>query len=172
MLSGWRQVPRCCDILGYIIIEFIQVYTKARYTMIIDHIGLVVRKIEQGIDHWRNIFGYSQATEIVVNTRQKVRVVFLEKDDSMMIKLTEPTDETSPIYQFAKKGGGLHHICFRSTDMTREIDRLTGQGLRLLAGPEPGEAFENEAIAFLFAKHGLNIELIETHKKANRLSKS
>ena len=138
--------------------------------MIIDHIGLVVRNLEKGIDHWRNIFGYYQATEIVVNTRQKVRVVFMEKKDAITIKLTEPTDETSGIYQFAKKGGGLHHLCFRCHDITREIDRLTGQGLRLLAGPEPGEAFDDETIAFLFAKHGLNIELIDTDKKAGRRS--
>ena len=138
--------------------------------MIIDHIGLVVRNLEKGIAHWRDLFGYVQATEIVVNTRQKVRVVFLEKKDSILIKLTEPTDETSPIYQFAKKGGGLHHLCFRTRDMEHTIDRLTGRGLRLLAGPEPGEAFDNEAIAFLFAKHGLNIELIETNKKAGRLN--
>lgn len=139
--------------------------------MIIDHIGLAVRNIEQGIDHWEKIFGYSQATEIVINTHQKVRVVFLEKDESITIKLIEPIDNTSPIYNFVQKGGGLHHLCFKSKDMSIDISTMTKRGLRLLSGPEPGEAFENEKIAFLFAKHGLNIEVIETDKKARRINR-
>ena len=43
------------------------------------------------------------------------------------------------------------------------------EGLRILTSPEPGEAFDNELIAFLFAGNGLNIELIDTDKKAGRL---
>ena len=39
----------------------------------------------------------------------------------------------------------------------------------MLAHPQPGEAFESEDIAFVFAKHGLNIELISTDKRAGRL---
>ena len=50
--------------------------------MIIDHIGIVVKDIEKGIEHWGNIFGYSQMTKIVTNTRQKVKVVFLKKENS------------------------------------------------------------------------------------------
>ena len=67
------------------------------------------------------------------------------------------------------KGGGLHHICFKCGDMNNEINRLTGKGLRVLSAPQPGEAFGNEDIAFIFTKHGLNIELIETDIKAERL---
>lgn len=136
--------------------------------MIIDHIGIAVRSLEDGIAHWERVFGYRQVTDIVVNTRQKVRVVFLEKDNSLQVKLIEPTDETSPIHRFAGRGGGLHHLCFRCEELGQEIDRLTGQGLRVLAAPQPGEAFDNEDIAFIFAQMGLNIELIETDKRAAR----
>lgn len=89
--------------------------------MIIDHIGIVVKSIEKGIEHWENVFGYTQKTEIVVNTRQKVRVVFLEKEDSTLIKLIEPTDETSPSYNAMKSGGGLHHICIKCTTWMIQI---------------------------------------------------
>ena len=138
--------------------------------MIIDHIGIATRSLEQAIPHWEQVFGYTQATEIITNTRQQVNVVFLEKENSIPIKLIEPTTESSPIYRFASRGGGLHHLCFRCNDLTQEINRLTGQGLRVLAAPQPGEAFENEDIAFIFANHGLNIELIATDKRAGRLT--
>lgn len=137
--------------------------------MIIDHIGIAVKSIESGIEHWTNVFGYKQATNIVVNTRQKVRVVFLEKDKSLTVKLIEPTDTSSPIYTFAKRGGGLHHLCFKCSDVEKKIESLKELGLRVLAMPQPGEAFENEKIAFLFANQGLNIELIDTDKRAERI---
>ncbi|MAE94438.1 MAG: hypothetical protein CL910_07245 [Deltaproteobacteria bacterium] len=137
--------------------------------MVIDHIGIVAKSLEEGIEHWERIFRYRQMTEIVTNTRQRVRVVFLRKEGSPLIKLIEPTDADSPVYQAARRGGGLHHLCFRSEDMPGELDRLKEAGLRVLAAPQPGEAFENEDIAFVWAGQGLNIELIGTDKKAGIL---
>ena len=137
--------------------------------MVIDHIGLVVKSIEKGIEHWEKVFEYRKMTEVVVNSRQKVKVVFLCKENSLTVKLLEPIDEKSSVYKFAMKGGGLHHICFKCNDMNKELQRLSEMGLRILTPPQPGEAFENENIAFIYAKHGLNIELIETDLKAKRL---
>ena len=136
--------------------------------MVIDHIGIVVGSLEKGIEDWERTFGYGQMTDIVVNTRQGVRVVFLAKRDSLPVKLIQPVDEDSPAFGLARKGGGLHHLCFKTRDMKDEIRRLRDLGMRVIAGPEPGEAFENENIAFLSAKQGLNIELIDTDKRAGR----
>jgi len=137
--------------------------------MVIDHVAIAVNSLEAGIELWKSTFGYEQLTSVVVNTRQKVRVVFLWKRDSLQVKLIEPTDETSPIYAFTRRGGGLHHLCFRCAKLDKELSRLSGAGLRVLVEPQPGEAFENEEIAFLFAGQGLNIELIETDKRAGLL---
>ncbi len=137
--------------------------------MVIDHIGIVVKSIEKSIQHWKNNFGYKQLTEIVVNTRQNVKVVFLVKMNSLQVKLIAPKDETSSIYKFAKRGGGLHHLCFKCNNINDEISRLKKNRLRVVTPPQPGEAFDNENIAFLFAKQGLNIELIDTDKRAKLL---
>jgi len=134
--------------------------------MNIDHIALVVPSIEEAIKHWEKVFGYRQQTKVIENTRQKVFVVFLQKKNSLSIKLVAPVDETSPVFRFAKRGGGLHHLCFKCDNLQQEIMRMEGLGLRLLTPPEPGEAFAYEDIAFVFAKHGLNIELIDTDKRA------
>ncbi len=137
--------------------------------MNIDHIGIVVKSLDQGIKQWIKSFGYHQATQRVLNTKQKVNVVFLEKKDSLTIKLIEPENEDSPIYPIAKKGGGLHHICFMVDDLEKNINHLKENGLFVLTPPQPGEAFNNENIAFLLAQNNLNIELIATLEKANRL---
>lgn len=139
--------------------------------MIIDHIGIVVKSIEKGLDLWTKVFAYKQMTEVVVNTRQKVKVVFLKKKDSIDIKLIEPTDISSSVYAMAHRGGGLHHLCFKCNDLESELGNLREHGLRVLTLPEPGEAFQNEKIAFVFAGQGLNIELIDTEKRAGLIQR-
>jgi len=134
--------------------------------MIIDHIGIVVRSLEEGVEQWTSLFGYRKRTEIVLNTRQKVRVVFLSKDNSLTVKLIEPAAPDSPISAFARKGGGLHHLCFRCEDLAVSIPLLKDKGALLLVPPEPGEAFANKNIAFLMARNNLNVELIATTEKA------
>lgn len=138
--------------------------------MIIDHIGIVVPTLEKGIEHWQSAFGYQQMTEIVINTRQKVRVVFLHKKHSVDIKLIEPTENSSPVFEYAQKGGGLHHLCFRCDDLDSKLQQLKTLGMRVISAPQPGEAFQDEKIAFVFAKNGLNIELIDTDKRARLLT--
>lgn len=133
--------------------------------MLIDHIGIVVRSLEDGIRQWEDIFGYTKNSAIVLNTRQKVRVVFLDKRDSITIKLIEPADPRSPIASFARRGGGLHHLCFRCEDLETQTAILNKKGLSVIVPPEPGEAFEGHNIAFLLAHNGLNIELIDTQAK-------
>lgn len=134
--------------------------------MVIDHIGIVVQHIEEGIRQWTSLFGYSQMTEPVTNERQQVRVVFLGKENSVTVKIIEPADQRSPVYSFAQKGGGLHHICFRCDDLDAAVKHFRSAGLHVLSEPSPGEAFDNERIAFVYAEQGLNIELIDTDKKA------
>lgn len=137
--------------------------------MVIDHIGIVVKSLESGIDSWSKFFGYKQATKIVMNTRQKVKVVFMEKPGSLQVKLLEPTDPSSPVFALSKRGGGLHHICFRDKSLSEGLKSLVEKGARVLVPPEPGEAFDNENIAFVYVDLGLNIELIDTDKRAGRI---
>ena len=134
--------------------------------MHIDHIGIAVPCLEQAVPHWEKVFGYEPYTRKVENTRQKVNVIFLKKEGSLPVKLIEPVDETSPIFRFARRGGGLHHLCFKCENLSTEISQLEGMGLRILTPIEPGEAFANENIAFVYAGQGLNIELIDTSKRA------
>ena len=117
------------------------------------------------MDQWEKLFGYRRNSDIVKNTRQKVRVVFLSKQNSLTIKLIEPSAADSPVFQFARTGGGLHHLCFRCDALQAEIPSLQQRGARLIVPPEPGEAFKNHPIAFLLAANKLNIELIDTSEK-------
>jgi methylmalonyl-CoA/ethylmalonyl-CoA epimerase len=137
--------------------------------MKIDHICFAVKNLHDGIAYWDSVFGYKQMTTIVENSRQKVKVTFLRKDDSITIKLIEPVEGNQSLLNFVNRGGGFHHVCFKCSDIKEEMDELNAKGLMTLVPPQPGEAFNNNKIAFLLARYGLNIELIDTDEKAGML---
>jgi len=138
--------------------------------MIIDHICFAVKDLEEGIAYWERTFGYSRLTGIVTNTLQKVKVVFLRKDNSLDIKLIEPLGDNISLVNFVNRGGGFHHICCKCPQIDEGVEDLKEKGLITLVPPQPGEAFNNNKIAFLLAKYGINIELIDTDERAELLS--
>jgi methylmalonyl-CoA/ethylmalonyl-CoA epimerase len=137
--------------------------------MIIDHICFAVKDLGNGINYWEKTFGYRQMTEIVFNSRQKVKVTFLKKTDSIMIKLIEPVEGNQSLLNFVNKGGGFHHLCFKCKNVDEKFTELKEMGLMALVPPQPGEAFNNHNIAFLFSGNGINLELIDTDEKAGLL---
>jgi methylmalonyl-CoA/ethylmalonyl-CoA epimerase len=134
--------------------------------MVLDHIGIVVRSLEDGIEQWTTLFGYRKNSDIVINTRQKVRIVFLSKKNSLPVKLVQPVAEDSPVYRFAGKGGGLHHLCFHCDSLDEAVAQLKQKGARFVTPPEPAEGFNNHRIAFFLTQNNLNVELIDTTEKA------
>jgi methylmalonyl-CoA/ethylmalonyl-CoA epimerase len=133
-------------------------------TIQLDHIGVQVRDLPTAVRTFTELFGYHQATEPVLNTRHQVEVVFLEKAGELPIKLFRavgPDAKPEP--------PKLHHLAFRTDDLDASVAELTAKGARVLSPPSPGEAFDDEPIAFLFAR-GINIELFATDKRRARIT--
>ena len=130
--------------------------------MVIDHIAIAVRSVEAAAARLERLTGYQRRTTVVTNTRQKVNVLFISKPGSMDIKLIEPSGDDSPLCTFLKRGGGLHHVAFKVPDVTAACADMSAAGVRILAQPEPGEAFDDHLIAFCYLGLGLNVELIDT----------
>ena len=140
--------------------------------MNIDHLAIAVKDAEQAADRLCALLGYTRSTEKITNTRQDVNVLFLQKSDSLPLKIIEPASEASPLWAFVRRGGGLHHVCFKADSVVPACDELVSLGARLLTPPQPGEAFDDELIAFVHLGLGLNIEVIDTERRRGRLSPS
>jgi methylmalonyl-CoA/ethylmalonyl-CoA epimerase len=127
----------------------------------IDHIGVAVVSLDDALGIYRAL-GLEEAHREEVPS-QKVRTAFLPVGESR-IELLEPTSEDSPVAKFlAKRGPGVHHVCFSVDDLEEALDALASQGFRLLhRTPVPGA--DGKRVAFLHpdAGHGLLIELSET----------
>ena len=66
-----------------------------------------------------------QADHVEEVGAQKTRVAMLPIGESRL-ELLESTEPDSPIARFlAKRGEGLHHICFQVDDIAEELRRLT-----------------------------------------------
>lgn len=137
----------------------------------LDHVCLAVRKIAPARAVLEKMLGYTVRTEVVTNTRQQVNVQFMRKAGSIDIKLIEPASLSSPLVDFIKeRGGGLHHLAFKTQQVAAGVQDLESKGARVLAAPQPGEAFDEADIAFAFLGAGLNVELIDTDRR--RLEKT
>ena len=135
--------------------------------MELDHICLAVRKIDAARAVLTKFLGYTPKTEKVENTRQQVVVQFFSKAGTPDIKLIEPSNRESPLISFLKKGEGLHHLGFKVEDVTTSLGQMKEEGVRVTTAPQPGEAFDDELIAFAYLGSGLSVELIDTDKRRN-----
>jgi methylmalonyl-CoA/ethylmalonyl-CoA epimerase len=132
----------------------------------LDHVCLAVRKIAPARAVLEKMLGYTARTGVVTNTRQQVNVQFMHKAGSIDIKLIEPSSLSSPLVEFIKaRGGGLHHLAFKTQNVADGVQDLESKGARVLTPPQPGEAFDEADIAFAFLGAGLNVELIDTDKR-------
>jgi methylmalonyl-CoA/ethylmalonyl-CoA epimerase len=138
--------------------------------MQLDHIAVAVRSVDAAADRLCGLLGYSRKTAAVTNTRQRVNVLFLGKPGSIDLKLIEPSGDDSPLWHFVQKGGGLHHVAFKVPDVEVAAAELAAKGARILAQPAPGEAFDDNPIAFCYLGMGVNAELIDTDARRGRLA--
>ncbi len=136
----------------------------------LDHVCLAVKSIANARATLERTLGYAPRTSPVENTRQQVIVQFMRKAGSIDIKLIEPSNADSPLFDFLRRtGGGLHHLAFQADSVDDTVTDLESRGARIVARPEPGEAFDDGAIAFAFLGAGLYIEVIDTDARRDEL---
>jgi len=116
----------------------------------INHIGIAVHSIEESTPLYRDVYGM-QDEGVEVVEEQKVKVAFFGVGGSR-IELLEPTSDDSPVAKFiAKNGPGVHHIAYEVEDVCAEIERLKGEGIRLI-DDVPRCGAHHTQIAFLHPK--------------------
>ena len=135
------------------------------FTLKLHHIGIVVKNINESLGEIANFLSFESTSLPTIIGSQKVNICFL-KTNNVYIELIEPTEENSPITNFAKEGGGFHHLCFEVDDIQQEIDRMVKNGAHLVVAPVKG--FEDRLLAFLMLNLKKTkcklIELVETKR--------
>ena len=124
----------------------------------IDHLGIAVHSIAEARKFYENVLGLTCEKEEEVAS-QKVRTAFFLVGDTH-IELLEPTADDSPIALFlAKKGEGLHHVAYSTSDINEQLQAAKDNGCKLIH-ETPITGAGNKQVAFLHPKssHGLLTE--------------
>lgn len=120
------------------------------------HVAVAVPSIEEARGGYELISGAKCTTPEEVPS-QGVRVAFIGR-----LELLEPLGVDSPVARFlAKRGPGLHHLAYSTTDLAGELVRLSEAGVRLIdSKPRIGAGGHQIAFIHPSSTGGTLIELV------------
>jgi LAO/AO transport system kinase len=125
----------------------------------IDHLGIAVRNLEDGVRAYEALGFHVEATHDVPTER--VRAAFLPVGESHL-ELLEPTEPGSVIARFLEKRSGLHHVCVAVPDIQAALDALSARGVELLdTTPRTGAGGRKVAFIHPRSAAGVLLELVE-----------
>jgi len=123
------------------------------------HVGIAVADLDQALAFYRDVLGLKPGPAETMDGATIVSLAFGPTE----IELLHPVTPDGPVARFlAKRGPGIHHVCYRVPDLDRALDRCRHHGYQLIdQGPRIGAG--GHRIAFLHPRStgGILIELTE-----------
>jgi len=123
----------------------------------IAHVGIALEALNSAIPFFRDILGLAP---VEINDSDGARIAAFQSGESL-VELLEPRGDDTPIGKFiAKRGPGIHHICFAVDDLDAVLSRCRDAGIRLI-DDVPRIGAEGKRIAFIHPSStaGILIEL-------------
>lgn len=118
-----------------------------------------MRGLDDSVSFYRDVLGL---TDVPLDDADGARIAGLAAGPSL-VELLEAESPDSPIAKFvAKRGPGIHHVCFAVDDLDATLDRCRMHGIRLI-DETPRLGAEGKRIAFLHpaSTSGVLVELTE-----------
>ena len=125
----------------------------------IAHIGIAVRGLDDSVSFYRDVLGLP---DVPLDDADGAKIAGLAAGESL-IELLEAESADSPIGKFvAKRGPGIHHVCFAVDDLDATLERCRAHGIRLI-DEQARIGAEGKRIAFLHpsSTSGVLVELSE-----------
>src|SRR5436190_23647943 len=92
------------------------------------HIGIAVTSIPAALSFYRDVLGLAPGKSETADGATIVTLRFGPVD----VELLEPHDPKSPVAKFlAKRGAGIHQICYRVSDLDATLARCKHPGIQL-----------------------------------------
>lgn len=123
------------------------------------HVGVAVTSLAEALPFYRDVLGLVPGHAETADGASIVSLRFGDVD----VELLEPIDPASPVAKFlARRGPGIHHICYRVPDLDAALTRCRAAGYRLI-DETPRRGAGGRRIAFLHPKatNGILLELTE-----------
>lgn len=123
------------------------------------HVGIAVPSIAEALPFYRDVLGLTPGDR---ESADGATIVGFTLGD-VQVELLEPRDPESPVAKFlARRGPGIHHLCYRVPDLDRALERCRAAGYRLI-DEAPRRGAGGRRIAFIHPKAtaGILLELTE-----------
>lgn len=123
----------------------------------IAHVGVAVTSVTEALAFYRDVLGLEPHAPETADGATIVSLPFGGPE----VELLEPTSADSPIAKFlAKRGPGIHHICYEVEDLDAALARCRAAGYRLV-DEVPRTGAHGRRIAFVHPKAtgGILLEL-------------
>jgi len=125
----------------------------------IAHVGIAVADLESALAFYRDVLGLEPHQP---ETLDGATIVALSFGDAE-VELLAPVEAASPIGKFlARRGPGIHHICYRVPDLDAALEACRRAGYRLVDEvPRKGAAGRRIAFVHPKATAGILLELTD-----------
>ena len=123
------------------------------------HIGIAVPDLDDAARFYRDVLGIEPGDP---ERADGATIVCLPFGD-VVVELLRPDQPDSPVATFlARRGPGIHHICYRVPDLDAALARCRAAGYRLV-DQQPRTGVGGHRIAFVHPKStaGILIELTD-----------
>lgn len=123
------------------------------------HVGLAVSSAGRQAAFFRDVLGLAA---VPVDDSDGAKITAYQAGDSL-VELLEPESEDTPVGRFiARRGPGIHHLCFEVPDLDAALDQCRAAGIELV-DQVPRTGAEGKRIAFLHPRStgGILLELTE-----------
>jgi methylmalonyl-CoA/ethylmalonyl-CoA epimerase len=123
----------------------------------VSHVGIAVEALAESVPFFRDVLGLP---EVALDDSDGASIVGFSAGEPL-VELLAADSPDSPIARFlAKRGPGIHHICFSVDDLDAMLERCRRAGVELI-DEKPRIGAEGKRIAFLHPKStaGVLVEL-------------
>lgn len=100
----------------------------------LSHIAIANQTIQTVLDRFKVLGLDMEKIHSVPSEKVNAAMIKVGVSEHFRLELLEPTQSESPIANFLSKRplGGIHHICFEVTQLTRWLDILNKKGIEVL----------------------------------------
>lgn len=126
----------------------------------LDHIAIVVEDIEAALKVYRDAMGLP-VQKVTEELAEAVKIAYMPTA-SGEVELIQPTTTDSGVAKYlAKKGEGLHHVCFVVDNIEESVQEIAGQGLEVLGQVRTNNRGDRYIFVHPKSAHGVLVELYE-----------
>lgn len=135
----------------------------------INHLGLATTSLPEALARMERLFGMDP-DHVEEVPDQKVKTAFFPVGESRL-EFLESLDAEGPVGKFlAKRGPGIHHVCFEVDDIEAAVNMLVGKGVRMI-DEKPRDGAHGCRVAFIHPSEtgGVLMELSQSRANSPQL---